>query len=129
MQIIRGKVRHGDKRGTALGVPTANMYIHQKTHQRLRDGIYIACATVKDKQYPSIAFIGPAPTFNRSQRWLEVHLLNTRKQLYDQWITVQFINRIRPNKKFASTTALKRAMKKDITAAQRYFTHHPCSQA
>ncbi len=124
MKSIRGKVQHGDARGKLLGVRTANINIHQP----LREGVYVACATVERQCYDAIAFIGPAPTFNRKKRWLEVHLFNCNKQLYGKWMNVQLLNFLRTNKKFSSVTQLKSAMKKDIAQTKKYLKTHPCSQ-
>ena len=124
MKTIRGKVQHGDGRGKQLGVPTANINIHQP----LQEGVYAACTKVQHQCYDAIAFIGPAPTFNRKKCWLEVHLFNFNKQIYDKWITVELKHFLRQNKKFGSPATLKKAMKRDIASAKKYFKTHPCSQ-
>ena len=117
--IVWGKVRKGSQRGKQLGFPTANIVLHKD----VPEGVYVAQAKVGNKCYDAVAFIGASQTFNEHQKKVEVHMLYCTKNVYDQWLTVQLLQKIRSNKKFKSVKELKSAIKKDIHIAQQYFQH------
>ncbi len=105
---VRGKVITSDKRGRDLGFPTANLDI--KLHQALPDsGVYATITQVDGAKFLSATNIGVRPTFGDGQRIMETHLLD-----YGKEIQVQFVQRLRGEKRFASPQALKMQIKKDI---------------
>jgi len=114
---VRGIVRHGDKRGAALGYPTANVRLHQNVH----DGVYVSLVSVRGKWHPSVTFIGAAKTFNKTQRILETHIFDFTSQIYGEWVSVRLLRRLRGNKKFHSVQQLLRAMRDDERRARKYF--------
>lgn len=117
-KLIRGIVRHGDKRGRALGYPTANI----RLHRAVRDGVYIAITRVAGKEYPSLAFVGAAKTFNQQDRKLEVYLLDATLNLYGKWLSVQLLSYVRGNIRFDSIEGLQKAMKNDEIQARQFFS-------
>lgn len=112
-----GKVRTDQKRGNKLGFPTANLNLTKK----IPEGIYISQTKVADKIHPSITFIGEAKTFNEKKIQAETYILDFKKELYDQWISVKLLKKIRGNKKFKSADELVEQMKKDEAVARKYF--------
>jgi riboflavin kinase/FMN adenylyltransferase len=116
---IRGKVRHGDKRGRQLGFPTANTTLHQKD---IPDGVYISMVkSVNTDWLPALTFIGAAKTFAGTDRKSESYVIDYSGDLYDQWLTIRLLQFIRGNKKFRSIEALQAAMHTDLQTARRYF--------
>ncbi len=110
---VRGKVITSDKRGRDLGFPTANLDI--KLHQALPDsGVYATITQVDGAKFLSATNIGVRPTFGDGQRIMETHLLDYEGDLYGKEIQVQFVQRLRGEKRFASPQALKMQIKKDI---------------
>ncbi len=116
-------VRPGSKRGRLLGYPTANMI--PEPHKLLpADGIYAVRVHLMDilasdeayasSVYDGAASIGFRPTFNETERIVEVYLLDIQPDLYDQRITVEFIARLRDEKRFDSIEALKEQMAIDV---------------
>lgn len=112
-----GKVRAGQSRGKELGFPTANVNLHQK----IPEGIYLSFCNILGTDYPSITFIGRAKTFQEKKYQSETYILNFDKNIYNNWISVRLLKKIRANKKFDSKKKLVRQMKKDWKAAKEYF--------
>ena len=96
--ILWGKVKKGSKRGKFLGFPTANFSLHKKINQ----GIYISQTKFLGKIYQSVTFIGNAKTFGEKDIKAETYILNFNKNLYEKFITVKLLKKLRGNKKFKS---------------------------
>jgi riboflavin kinase/FMN adenylyltransferase len=110
---LRGKVITSDKRGRVLGFPTANLDI--KPQQALPDnGIYATITQVDGKQFPSATNIGIRPTFGEGKKMVETHLLNYKGDLYGKEITVEFVQKLRDEQRFASSEELKIQIEKDV---------------
>jgi riboflavin kinase / FMN adenylyltransferase len=115
---VRGRVVKGDQRGRQLGFPTANLAIAER---RLipADGIYAVRVKVGDAWYGGAANIGIRPTFDHGHRLVEVYVLDFDDDLYDQVIEVQFIQRLREERKFDRVDALIEQMKKDVEETRK----------
>jgi riboflavin kinase/FMN adenylyltransferase len=110
---LRGRVITSDKRGRALGFPTANLDIEPQ--QALPgDGIYATIAQVGSKQFPSATNIGTRPTFAERKRTVETHLLDYEGDLYGKEIKVEFVERLRDEQRFLSSEDLRMQIQKDI---------------
>lgn len=115
---LRGKVVTSDKRGRVLGFPTANL--DMKPQQALPgNGIYatitqVDVAQVHGKRFPSATNIGIRPTFGEGERTVETHLIQYKGDLYGREIRVEFVQKIRDEKHFASSEELKIQIEKDI---------------
>lgn len=130
---IGGVVRHGDHRGRLLGFPTANLL--PETHKLLpANGVYVVRATVheaaqRDGESPStvyngVANIGIRPTFNGKERLVEVHLLDTSLDLYDRYLTVDVLTRLRSEQRFSGIEALKAQIDSDAEQARQFLAHY-----
>lgn len=108
MQIIKGKVIRGLKKGTILGFPTANL----RLNKNLAKGIYLSQTKVGENLYPSLTYIG---------QMVETYILDFQENLYGCWISVKLLKKIRPDKKFKSESALISQMKKDELVAREFF--------
>src|SRR3990167_3522717 len=117
MEVIRGKVRRGASRGKKLGYPTANLALHKKIEQ----GIYVSITKIDGKNYNSVTFLGNATTFNEKKVFVETHIFKFDKNIYNKWIAISLIKKIRDNKKFNNARGLKEQMKKHIEIAEKYF--------
>ena len=112
------RVQHGDKRGRQLGFPTANLAVGA-SRAVLPPGVYAARAIYGDKNYAALANVGRNPTFEgeRALR-IEVNIQDFAKNIYDQMLTVQFLQQLRPEKKFPSAEQLVKQMHRDREAAK-----------
>lgn len=110
---ISGKVAHGDGRGRELGFPTANIYLRHKVLPL--QGVFAVRITGIGKQpIKGIANVGNRPTFGGNRNLLEVHLLSFNKNIYGERIYVEFLKKIRDEKKFDSLELLKQQIGQDI---------------
>ena len=114
---ISGRVVQGEKRGKALGFPTANMRLHKKIPQ----GIYAAKVTINGKTYNAATFVGSAQTFQQMQIKVENYLFNFTGDLYGKWLTVRLYKKMRDNQKFESVDELVSQMHLDVKNIQEFF--------
>jgi len=107
---MRGEVVMGDRRGRALGFPTANM-VPDVGLACPADGVY-AC---KVDGRAAAVNVGRRPTFDDGQGLLvESYLLDFAGDLYGQLLTVEFVARLRAEEKFQSVEALVAQMARDV---------------
>ncbi len=124
--IVSGIVQHGDKRGQQIGFPTANLRPDAKKLLPA-DGVYAAYVHIQDAYegdlqltslvYKSVVNIGVRPTFDGTERLVEVHLLNTNLDLYDKLLTIEFVEHLRDEQRFSGIEALKAQIAADIQKA------------
>jgi riboflavin kinase / FMN adenylyltransferase len=110
---LRGSVVPGDKRGTGLGFPTANLGIGPEAALP-PDGVYVTRADVAGKEYPSVTNIGTRPTFGGKGRTVEVFIIGYSGELYGREMAVDIIARLRGEQKFSSPEELKQQINRDI---------------
>jgi riboflavin kinase/FMN adenylyltransferase len=114
---IRGKVVTGrDRGGKLLGIPTANINLHDELCPKT--GIYAVTVECDGNQHRGVANIGYSPTFEDHLFTVEVHILDFSDNIYGNEIRVNFIRRIRDEKKFSNIAELIDQIKLDIAAAR-----------
>ncbi len=117
---IRGIVVTGrDRGGKLLGIPTANINLHDELCPKT--GIYAVTVERENKQLKGVANIGYSPTFDDHEFTVEVHILDFDQNIYGEKIRVNFIQRIRDEKKFAGIDELIEQIHRDIAAAREIF--------
>lgn len=115
---ICGEVVHGRQLGRTLDFPTANI-IPPRELILPKAGVYATRVTVGGRVYPSVTNIGDNPTVSESNSiTVETNILDFEGDIYSHRIDVEFIDRIRDEKKFASLDELKSQVQKDIEAAK-----------
>ncbi len=116
---ILGKVEKGKQIGKKIGFPTANIDIND--YVLACPGVYaVRVNNLKNKKYiKGIANLGYRPTFNGKKILLEVHLFNFSGNLYNKYLTVEFLKFIRKEKKFKNVDHLKKQIKKDLIRAKK----------
>lgn len=119
---VLGTVIEGLKRGRILGYPTANINPH---HEVLpKEGVYAVSVLYKKIKYNGLCNIGRRPTFSRPDEALaiEVHLFNFKKSIYGKDIEIQFIRKLRNEKKFPSSPSLISQINEDQQKALAYLS-------
>ena len=112
-----GKVVFGQQLGRSIGIPTANLWIPK---QRLPiAGVYAVKCKINGCLLNGIANMGIRPTVGGKQPVLEVHIFNFNESVYGQRLTVEFINKLRDEKKFDNIELLKEQILKDISEAKK----------
>ncbi len=114
--FITGDVVRGRGVGRGLGVPTANIATHSWTALPL-DGVYAGRAHVGGATYDCAVSVGLPPSFPEAEHLLEVHLLDySGAELYDESLEVEFVARVRSQRRFDDERALTDAIATDIQA-------------
>jgi riboflavin kinase/FMN adenylyltransferase len=118
---IRGRVVTGrDRGGKLLGIPTANINLHDELCPKI--GIYAVTGECRGKPFKGVANIGYSPTFKDYEFTVEVHIFDFDDNIYDEKIRVNFIKRIRDEIKFSNISELIDQIKKDIAAAREILS-------
>lgn len=111
----------GDKRGRTIGFPTANLDpVPNKVLPE--DGVYATRATVLGRTYPSATNVGTRPTFGPGRRLVETYLFDFDDDIYDEDLTIQFVDRLRPELKFASVDELVARMHDDVARSREILS-------
>lgn len=114
---LSGEVTQGLRNGHKLGTPTANVcYSDNKILPK--EGVYMGYTTVDGITYDSVINVGKNPTFNAKKITVESHILDFDCDIYGKTVKVDFIKRIRGDKKFGSLDELKTQIKSDIETAK-----------
>jgi riboflavin kinase/FMN adenylyltransferase len=114
---VYGTVVRGDRRGTKLGFPTANLELHHAV--RPPGGVYAVEVPLGGILYKAVVNIGTRPTFRENgAEVIETHLIDYKGgDLYGRNLEVRFIARIRDEQKFDGPDSLKRQINADIQKA------------
>ena len=124
--LLTGRVVGGMKLGRKLGYPTANLELQEPQKLVPPDGVYACIVTILGERHKGMLNIGYRPTFNNQQklRSIEVHILDFHKDIYSEEITVEFIDRIRDEKKFSNVEDLKCQLKEDEKRVRELLKNH-----
>jgi riboflavin kinase/FMN adenylyltransferase len=119
---IRGTVERGRNRGgKLLGFPTANINLYDELCPKT--GVYAVTVELADgRKFKGVANIGYSPTFDDHIFTVEVHILDFKENIYDQKIRVNFVHRIRDEKKFSGLSELSAQIKKDAENAHKLLS-------
>ena len=118
---VSGRVVPGKGRGARmLGVPTANLVTENDLLPAC--GIYAVRVSRDGKKLPGVANIGTCPTFNNEELTLEVHLLDFNGDLYGETMAVEFVARLREERRFPSIDALAVQIRVDMAEARKVLS-------
>lgn len=116
---IKGKVISGQKIGSVLGFPTANIdYANNICIPK--KGVYITKTLINDRSYKSITNIGLRPTVSGNTLTIETHIPSFNQDIYNLSIEIEFLKYIREEKKFDSLESLKYQIQKDIESLNQF---------
>jgi riboflavin kinase/FMN adenylyltransferase len=114
---VRGTVEHGQGRGgRLLGFPTANLRLVDELYPA--GGVYACWATHNLVTRPAVANIGTNPTFGEQALSVEVHILDFDQDLYGDDLRVQFVQRLRSERKFDGPRELVAQITRDCDLAR-----------
>ncbi|MBP9691634.1 riboflavin kinase [Candidatus Woesebacteria bacterium] len=113
-----GKVFRHLGRGKKLGYPTANIHVSEDTPE----GIFVGFATVQERKYPALVFVGRPLTFNELDKKAEVYVLDFDQDIYEAEVHVAAVKKLRENIKFESKEDLIAQMEQDERDAREYFS-------
>lgn len=119
--FISGRVIKGAGRGKQIGFPTANLGYERECIVP-SNGVYITRTYFKEMTYQSVTNVGHNPTFNTGlDIHVETHVLDFNLDIYGEEIRVEFIKKLRDEKKFSSANELIQQIKMDVENSRKYF--------
>lgn len=128
---IPGEVTKGAGRGKQLGIPTANLSIWPERAYP-RKGVYACFASVGEGWLPAVTNVGIRPTFEQEAAHpvVEAHLLDyTGSDLYGQTVRLQFIDRLRDERRFEGPEALLDQIQEDISQGRQILAEYDPNQS
>ena len=116
MYRISGKVAHGDELGRTIDFPTANI---RRRHEKLPlRGVYLVRTYgLGSEPVYGAANVGTRPTVDGRKNLVEVHLFEFDQDIYGKRIEVEFLEKLRDEKKFANIDALRAQIREDVNEA------------
>ncbi len=116
---LSGKIVEGYQVGRTIGFPTANIRAWERFKVIPQLGVYAVLVHLRDVVYEGMLYIGTRPTLhNDSEISVEVNIFDFDADLYNQSITVEFIDFIRADQKFSTMEALVRQIHNDKRAVK-----------
>jgi riboflavin kinase / FMN adenylyltransferase len=125
--VVAGPVVQGDARGRRLGFPTANL-VPQEGYVCPGHGVYACRAYVNGAEgtrsvHPAAVNVGVRPMFITGRgELIEAYLIDFEGDLYGRTLEVEFLKRLRGEKRFDSVDTLIDQMGRDVEAAQAFAT-------
>lgn len=126
---VCGRVAHGDKRGRAIGYPTANIQMFRKNTPV--NGVFAVTMTgIDGREFEGVANVGTRPTVDGSSKViLEAHLFDFDKEIYGRYVEVHFKQKIRDEMRFQSLDELKAQIIRDVVEAKAALSSlHTCDK-
>lgn len=115
---VSGTVGRGEQRGRLLGVPTINLADVSPRKLLPPDGVYAVWVETRHGRYAGMMNQGGKPTFQDGRRSLEAHLLAFDRDVYGEPVRIEWVERIRDVRKFASIEALQAQLARDRASAE-----------
>ena len=121
--LVSGEVQHGDKRGRTLGYPTANL-VPDPRYVTPGHGVYACRASVRgpdaEAVFAAAVNVGVRPQFVTGRgELIEAYLLDFEGDLYGRRLRVEFLERLRGERRFDSVEALVEQMGRDVDATRQ----------
>lgn len=113
----RGRVVEGARRGRTLGFPTANLA--DVATLVPGHGVYACRVAIAGAVWPAAVHVGPNVSFGETAVSIEAHLIGFEGDLYGQWLDVDFLERLRETRRFASVAELTMQLAGDVEAARQ----------
>ena len=114
---VSGTVARGAQRGRDLGFRTANLQLPQE-RVLPADGVYAVWVNVGDQRLGGVANVGTRPSFVERERLLEAHIFDYEGDLYGRTIHVEFVERLRDEKRFVDPADLVAQIHRDAQGAR-----------
>lgn len=119
---VSGAVVHGQQLGRTIGMPTANLSIPENKFTPPK-GVYVAQVIYGDRVLYGIANLGTKPTVDAGiAAGLETYIFDFDEDIYDEFLKVNLLYFVRPEKKFESVEELTKQMKKDSQFGKAYIS-------
>ncbi len=120
---LEGEIVRGSGLGSQLQIPTANL---QTPNELIpRRGVYVTLLSVEGRKYKGVTNIGCRPTVSagkgNAELSIETHAIDFNRSIYGSQVSLEFLVRLRDERRFSDEKALVGQIAKDIQSARRYF--------
>lgn len=120
---LKGVVVSGKHLGRTIGFPTANLRLYDPLKMIPQNGVYAVFVSVEGNNYIGICNIGLRPTVGEStERTIETYILDFDEDIYGLDMKIEFVGRIRDERKFDCLAGLKEQLGKDTDFARNLLT-------
>jgi len=121
--FLKGKVTNGNQVGREIGFPTANIEPEDPHKLIPADGVYAVFVNINNEKHQGMLNIGYRPTMesNDLRKSIEVNIFNFDKNIYNEDIYVEFVARLRNEKKFQNIEQLTQQLIIDKQQALNLF--------
>lgn len=119
---LKGEVTHGNQRGRLIGFPTANLAVPAQFAVP-GNGVYATMTTIynmegEKRPRRSVTNVGVRPTFDNGERSVETFILDYSADLYDKILRVEFIQKLRDERKFSGIDEIREQLGRDVEKAR-----------
>lgn len=114
---LAGEVVRGAQRGRCLGFPTANLEVRAE-RAIPANGVYAVYAVLGEERYQGLANVGVRPSFDNGERTVETYILDFEADIYGCDLVVEFVQRLRSEKRFTDIKDLVAQIERDIVEAR-----------
>lgn len=114
---VEGEVVVGRKLGRTIGTPTANLHIWEQQLLPVH-GVYAGRVRVGELWHPAAVNVGVRPTVDGETFTVEAHLIDFGRDIYGQTVRLEFVRRVRDERRFADLDALKAQIARDVEAVR-----------
>jgi riboflavin kinase/FMN adenylyltransferase len=121
---LSGEVVAGARRGHKLGFPTANLEVRPERAVPA-DGVYAVLAVLGSERYLAVANVGVRPSFDNGHRTIETHILDFDQDIYGCDLVVEFVARLRDERRFEHIDDLITQITRDSEAARQILGRQP----
>jgi riboflavin kinase/FMN adenylyltransferase len=115
---LAGEVVRGAQRGRCLGFPTTNLEVRAERAVPA-NGVYAVYVILGKERYQGVANVGVRPSFDNGERTVETYILDFEAEIYGYDLVVEFVQRLRPEKRFTEIKDLIVQIERDIVEARR----------
>jgi riboflavin kinase/FMN adenylyltransferase len=119
--MISGTIESGKGIGKTLDFPTANLQIKEEYKLIPKNGVYVVQSEISGRKVFGLTNIGTNPTVGGSEKTIETYFLDFNEDLYNRFIRLEFLTRIRDEETFETIEILKKAIQNDEIFARKFL--------
>jgi len=121
---LQGVVTTGEKLGSKIGYPTANLHLEEDYKLIPKNGVYIVKSVLEGKLVYGMMNIGVRPTVEGAYQTIETHFFDFSGDLYNKELTIEMLYFLREEQKFDSVEKLVEQLQKDEKTSREYIKNN-----
>ena len=116
---LSGTIIKGDKIGTKIGFPTANLYVEEEYKLKPQNGVYLVQCHLDNLKYFGMMNIGKRPTVSGKETQIETYFFEFDGDLYGKKLNINLLEKIRDEQKYDSLESLGSQLSIDQKSCQK----------